>query len=61
MKNKGDVINSRWEIVEQLGGNSGQGNAYKVIDSEKSGNTTKYVIKLLKKINDKNRDRFKKK
>lgn len=56
----GDVINSRWELIEKLGGESGQGYAFKVKDLKNPNNKVKDVIKILKKINEKTLNRFRK-
>lgn len=56
----GQIIDSRWEITEKLSSNSGQARTYIVQDLKKPNNNTKYVIKLLKSINDKTLARFEK-
>ncbi|MGB7207925.1 MAG: serine/threonine-protein kinase [Pyrinomonadaceae bacterium] len=58
-KNSGEVINSRWKITETLSSNSGQAHTYKVRDLQNESDEKEYVIKLLKKINDKTLARFK--
>ena len=57
-KNIGDEINSRWKITESLTGDSGQAHTYKVQDLQNEGDKTEFVIKLLRKINDKTLARF---
>jgi len=54
----GDEINSRWKITESLTGDSGQAHTYKVQDLQNDGDKTEFVIKLLRKINDKTLARF---
>ncbi len=56
----GEKVNSRWEIIKPLTNDTGQAYTYKVRDSHKKDDESDYVIKLLKKINDKSLARFKK-
>src|SRR5437867_1609412 len=53
----GDIINSRWRLVEELTSNSGQGNTFLVVDAL-SGGDTRHVIKLLKVLDPKTLARF---
>ena len=53
----GEIIDSRWKIVEKFKP-SGQAHTYKVKDLDNPNDTKKYVLKLLKKINDKALARF---
>jgi serine/threonine protein kinase len=53
-----DVVNGRWLIVEAFKNESGQGDTFKVTDLTKPESTEKYVIKLLKKQDEKALARF---
>src|SRR5438105_4078166 len=54
----GEVIDSRWEIYENLTDDTGQGITFIAIDKNDSGSKKKYVIKLLKDHEEKSVARF---
>jgi serine/threonine-protein kinase len=58
MNQVGDIINSRWRLVEELSSNSGQGNTFLVVDALTPDDATQYVIKLLKVLDPRTLARF---
>lgn len=54
----GDIIDSRWRIVDELSRDSGQGDTYLVEDNKEDTTGKRYVIKLLKVQDEKTVARF---
>jgi len=49
MASIGDLYGEHWKIIEELSSNSGQGDTFKVINTESEDQSKPFVLKILKK------------